>query len=580
MCLDSCRPRDAPLPQELTIVSTPLVVPAWEKALQAHPDRAFVRYILDGLTCGFRIGFNRSAALQSSSANMASARFHPEVVTDYLQKELSLGRMLGPFPNSFSIPELHTNPFGVIPKGHQPGKWRLITNLSSPPGRSVNDGIDPELCSLSYTTVDRVAEIVTQLGAGAWLAKVDIESAFRLIPVRPHDRPLQAMQWQDQIYIDPMLPFGLRSAPKIFNAVADALHWHLTRQGITHLFHYLDDFTPPESPLGQRHLSILLHTCKVLGVPISAHKTEGPTTCLVFLGIELDTRAGELRLPSVKLQRLHTLLTQWGDKRSCTRKELESLVGLLNHACKVVRAGRSFLRRMIDLLHSGPHTKQARKDTPIRLNTDFRADLAWWRCFLQGWNGISFLPTPPYLPRLCMASDASGHWGCGAWFGNNWFLIQWTPQSVLLPIAVKELLPILIAGVVWGHMWHGHKVECLCDNQAVVACLHSRTSRHKGIMHLLRVLLFIEANAGFHFQAHYLDTQSNHLADDLSRNHVASFLSKVPQASPSPTPVPPRLIDIILDHSADWTSPQWRHQFRTILPKVSPHQRKNLTMQQ
>ena len=183
MCLDSCRPQDAPLPQELINVSTPLVVPAWDRALQAHPDRAFVRYIIDGLTHGFRIGFNRSSAFQSSSANMASALLHPEVVTDYLRKEISLGRMLGPFPSSFSAPELHINPFGVIPKGHQPGKWRLITNLSFPPGRSVNDGIDPVLCSLSYTTVDRVAEIVVQLGAGALLAKVDIESAFRLIPV-------------------------------------------------------------------------------------------------------------------------------------------------------------------------------------------------------------------------------------------------------------------------------------------------------------------------------------------------------------------------------------------------------------
>ena len=111
-------------------------------------------------------------------------------------------------------------------------------------------------------------------------------------------------------------------------------------------------------------------------------------------------------IPSDKLLRLHTLLRQWGDKRTCTRKELESLVGLLNHECKVVRAGRSFLRRTVDLLHSGPHTRLARKDTPIRLNTGSHADLAWWQCFLQSWNGVSFLSTPPYLPRLHMASDA------------------------------------------------------------------------------------------------------------------------------------------------------------------------------
>ena len=191
-----------------------------------------------------------------------------------------------------------------------------ITDLSFPPARSVNDGIDPELCSLSYTTVDRAAEIAARLGRGALLAKVDIESAFRLIQVHLHDRPLLAVRWQDQIFVDPMLPFGLRSAPKIFNAVADALHWILHSQGIKHLLHYLDDFimiVPPGSPRCQRNLDTLLRVCTELGVPIASHKTVGPSTCLVFLGIEMDTSVGELRLPNDKLQRLHTLLQQWED---------------------------------------------------------------------------------------------------------------------------------------------------------------------------------------------------------------------------------------------------------------------------
>ena len=64
--------------------------------------------------------------------------------------------MLGPFSDTRSLPQLHFNRFGVIPKGHNTGKWRLITYLSFPHGRSVNDGIDLDLCSLSYTTVDTV----------------------------------------------------------------------------------------------------------------------------------------------------------------------------------------------------------------------------------------------------------------------------------------------------------------------------------------------------------------------------------------------------------------------------------------
>ena len=117
---------------------------------------------------------------------------------------------------------------------------------------------------------------------------------------------------------------------------------------------------PPHSPQCQGHLDTLLYQCHRLGVPITAHKTEG----LVFLGIEIDTVAGELRLPTDKLHRLQTLLQQWGDKKVCTRKELESLVGLLNHACKGVRAGRSFLRRMIDLLHLRHHNSAGMPPNP------------------------------------------------------------------------------------------------------------------------------------------------------------------------------------------------------------------------
>ena len=109
--------------------------------------------------------------------------------------------------------------------------------------------------------VDDIAAVLAQLGKGALLAKVDIESAYRLIPVHPHDRPLQAVRWDGNIYIDPMLPFGLRSAAKIFNAVADALHWYLHQSGIPLVCHYLDDFViigPPHSPQCAHSLLILL----------------------------------------------------------------------------------------------------------------------------------------------------------------------------------------------------------------------------------------------------------------------------------------------------------------------------------
>ena len=150
LCVDSCRPLEPVLPRVLTTIATPLRVPAWAMALQAHPDRALVRYILHGLTHGFRVGFNRATVLQSASSNMLSAQLHPEVITKYIQTELSLGRMLGPFPASFSVTGLQINRFEVISKGHQPGKWRLITDLSFPPGQCLT--LNFVLCATPQST--------------------------------------------------------------------------------------------------------------------------------------------------------------------------------------------------------------------------------------------------------------------------------------------------------------------------------------------------------------------------------------------------------------------------------------------
>ena len=172
------------------------------------------------------------------------------------------------------------NRMGVIPKGHTPGKWRLITDLSFPPLASVNDGIDRELSSLHYTSVEKVARAAQRLGKSALLAKLDVQAAYRLIPVHPEDRLLLGVRRGDADYVDGRLPFGLRSAPKIFTAVADALEWCLRLQGVAAVDHYLDDYItigPPHSNICQLNLTKILGVCEALGVPIAPEKLEGPS---------------------------------------------------------------------------------------------------------------------------------------------------------------------------------------------------------------------------------------------------------------------------------------------------------------
>ena len=166
LTLDFCRP--APCQEhrvtELMEVTTPLRHEAWAEALATHPDQALARYIVTGLREGFRIGFQRGFPLRSARENLQSAALHPRVISDYLHKECRLGRMLGPYDDIEHLPPLQISRFGVIPKGHGTGEWRLITDLSAPHGASVNDGIDPEFTSLQYLRVDEVAARVTHVG--------------------------------------------------------------------------------------------------------------------------------------------------------------------------------------------------------------------------------------------------------------------------------------------------------------------------------------------------------------------------------------------------------------------------------
>lgn len=151
---------------------------------------------------------------------MLSVKEHPHVVEAYIRAEvepmcivevgtLQMRQELG----------IHCSPFGVIPKKH---RWRLIPDLSSPEGCSVNDSISKELASLSYISIDNVVAPI-EAGQGSMLAKMDIEQVYRNIPVHPEDRFFLIIQWEGKAFLDTVHPFGFSSAPLLFSAVADAL---------------------------------------------------------------------------------------------------------------------------------------------------------------------------------------------------------------------------------------------------------------------------------------------------------------------------------------------------------------------
>jgi hypothetical protein len=335
------------------------------------------------------------------------------------------------------LPSLHCSGLGAVPKKN--GKWKVIMHLSASRGVSVNDHISKEEFSLSYTSIDRAVELVTQLGRGALMAKADLQAAFRMIPVHPEDWDRLGIYWQSQYYIDTRLPFGLRSAPFLFNQYAEALLWVLQNQySIPHCIHYLDDyfFAAASGDHCHHHITQFLLACEHLGVPVALDKLEGPTTTLVFLGILVDSVQQQLRLPDDKLRELQHAIISWLGRRSASKRRLLSIIGKLAFAARVVPAGRLFLRRLIDL-----STKAKKLHHHVKLNSEARADFQWWHTFLPDWNGVAMFLDPAWTTadQMELYTDASGTLGYGAYFQGHWFRAAWEPT--LCPSSGRSFLP-------------------------------------------------------------------------------------------------------------------------------------------
>ena len=150
---------------------------------------------------------------------------------------------------------------------------------------------------------------------------------------------------------------------------------------MSYVIHYLDNYLtmgPPLSSICQHNLNTFTKLRKDLGVPLASDKLEGPSTSLSFLRIVLDTDHMEIILPDDKLSRTQEMIKTWFPKKKATKRQILSLVGTLQHATKVVRAGRSFKSQIYDTA-----AKLRKMHFLTRLNTAFRSDLFWWHIFLQ-----------------------------------------------------------------------------------------------------------------------------------------------------------------------------------------------------
>ena len=219
------------------------------------------------------------------------------------------------------------------------------------------------------------------------------------------------------------------------------------------------------------------------------------------------------------------LLQQWRERKKCTKRELLSLIDSLSFASKVVKPGRMFMRRLIEL-----STSVTLIHHRVTLNAESKADIQWWLDFLPDWNGVSTIQEEPVTSvSLSLSTDASGV-GFGAVYGKFWFSAEWPEDMAHHHINVKELFAIVADVYTWGQTWHDRQVLFFTDNLSITQVWLTGSSRDRNIMCLVRFLFLFSARLNLNILMQHVPGLSNSAADALSHLQVGRFCQLVPHA--------------------------------------------------
>jgi hypothetical protein len=501
-------------------------------------DPNITKYLVEGFTHGFSIG-HLAEVEDSFGKNSHIVLSHEDIVADKLEKEIRLGRIMGPFDEPPFSP-FHISPLNIRPKKSF-NKYRLLHNLSHPyDGSSVNANIPEELKSVRYASVGDAIRVLLSLPFGSYTAKTDVADAFRLIPVRPADYPKLGMCFKSKYYYDRALPQGCGSSCRIFETFSTAIHAILDAQAPNvHCVHMLDDFflMSEDYATCAAHLQMLLHICADIGVPMAPEKTTAPSTNTIFLGVELDTKLRVARLPRDKLEQYSEDIRNATLHSKIKKRDLESLIGKLNFAASVVPA-RPFLRRLIDLLCtvSKPYFF-------IRITNSVKRDLLTWLDLLTRYNGITYFRALQIADSatIHMVSDAS-KLGFGACYGSKWLQAPYPASWQKYHITFLELYPIFVLIHVFGGLLRNSNIVFHCDNSAVTAILNKQSSKNSDVMAIVRPLVLLLVDLNIYLRSRHIPGVINILPDRISRFQVTPSLLQQYGMDDEPTVLPTHLL--------------------------------------
>ena len=370
---------------------TGLNIPAWERYrhIFEHSDYS----LLDQLKWGFPTGVPSGAILSVPFTNHSSARKHPDIVESYINKHLHTKALYGPYSANPLDVDIIVSPLQVAFSSS--GKPRVCNDLSFG-DCSVNNAISADWSQypgfageFSLPTADDLVDAILQVGPGALLWKTDFAAYYKQLCSDPAQVATLAFAFDDHIYFESRLPFGLRSSCLNAQRVTRAVILIYNTKTKSFAVGYVDDVigcSPAISAFMDYDSFCALSD--ELGLGRTLDKCVAPTYRVVWIGLQFDTIAMEISLPPEKRDRIIAALQAWLLKPSGSKTALQSLLGTLNHAASVVVIGRAFTGRILDIINQDSF--------PVPLDSDFKKDIEFWLSFLQD-------------SKLCRAAFKSRH---------------------------------------------------------------------------------------------------------------------------------------------------------------------------
>ena len=256
--------------------------------------------------------------------------------TDQLVTMMKKGFVSGPFQHS-PFENARINSLFVV---EQTDKYRPILNLSSPIGNSFNEAIpDESMTKVVMSSAAIVAKKLYSIGKGAYLSKIDHQSAYKLVPTKYDHLYLQGFFWLNRYFFETSQIFGARSAvpnydrfhnsfSSIVKVKTDTVNLYLERQ--------LDDQIVMTRTLEENKIFVeeylrLAHNINLPLAPLDKpdksflYQQKG-----VILGVYFDTLNMTWNLPEEKILKYSQQIIDILSISKVSKKQMQTVLGMID----------------------------------------------------------------------------------------------------------------------------------------------------------------------------------------------------------------------------------------------------------